>query len=315
MNEGNDTSKFQLSGDDEAPETILQDELQELKIEKLGHRVTLLTILIPCMIGVIMVIAYLDIKDRVTRSQDTGAIGVEKLSKDLESKFSSLSLEQAKIKDIQANKIPELEKSAAFLQSKLKNLQTSINKMATATIDRDELTRIVDTLNQKVNEIPQALSSDVQSIVSDIESLAAADSQIAADTQQVREDLQTFSDNIANLQAGIDVLEKEMASLAETAIDKGELELALKLKEIGYRQTLLEKTTPMEKEIQALKNEIEALQKGQTTSSAAPPSTNTPPASVQKKTPQQPVVTKPAPASESTPEPPASGSIVEQTIE
>ena len=71
MIEENSNSRFQFSADDDEPEAIVQDELRELKIEKLGQRVTLLTILIPCMIGVILVITYLDIKDRVTRSYDT----------------------------------------------------------------------------------------------------------------------------------------------------------------------------------------------------------------------------------------------------
>ncbi len=164
MIEENDNSRFQFSANEDEPEVIHQNELRELKIEKLGQRVTLLTFLIPCMIGIILVITYLDIKDRVTRSHDTGAIGVQKLSKDLVSKFSSLSLEQAKIKDIQAKKLPELEKSAAFLKSRITKLQKSMDQMTASTISRDELTRVAETLTNRVADIPQGLQSDFETL-------------------------------------------------------------------------------------------------------------------------------------------------------
>ena len=196
MIEENDNARFQFSADEDEPEAILQDELRELKIEKLGQRVTLLTILIPCMIGVILVITYLDIKDRVTRSYDTGAIGVQKLSKDLASKFSSLSLEQAKIKDIQAKKLPELEKSAAFLKSRLTKLQESMTQITASAVNRDELTRVAKTLTDKVADIPQDLKPD-------FEALALVDDQIVEDSRQMSTDIKTLSDSMAEIDTRI----------------------------------------------------------------------------------------------------------------
>jgi len=317
--EENNSPKFHFSGDDEAPEAIRQDELREMKIEKLGQRVTLLTVLIPCMIGVIMVIAYLDIKDRVTRSHDTGTIGVQKLSKDLASKFSSLSLEQAKIKDLQAKKLPELEKSAAFLKSKLSKVQKSLTQMSQSMVNRDELTRVVENLNQKVNEIPESLSSDLDALASDLGTLAAADDQIMAEGNQRSIAIKSLSDGLAQTQVGIDTLRQEITNFAEHAIDKGELELALKLKEIAYRQLLLDKTTQMEKELQSLRKEIKILQESGTPSSGEAPAGQTVPPAVKKPTPQatvqQPSDSKPAATSNSQPTNTEPGAIVEQTIE
>ena len=253
MIEENDNSRFQFSADEDEPEAILQDELRELKIEKLGHRVTLLTILIPCMIGVILVITYLDIKDRVTRSYDTGAIGVQKLSKDLASKFSSLSLEQAKINDILAKKLPELDKSAAFLKSRLTKLQKSMSKMTASTINRDELTRVTENLTNKVADIPQSMKPS-------FEALALADNRIVEDARRTSDDIKTLSDSMAEIDTRINTIRKELETVSEKTIDKDELELTLKLKEIGYRQALLDKTALLEKEIQAIREEIKGIQ-------------------------------------------------------
>lgn len=293
----NDNSRFQFSANEDEPEVIHQNELRELKIEKLGQRVTLLTFLIPCMIGIILVITYLDIKDRVTRSHDTGAIGVEKLSKDLASKFSSLSLEQAKIKDIQAKKLPALEKSAAFLKSRITKLQKSMDQMTASTISRDELTRVAETLTNRVADIPQGLQSD-------FETLALADDRIVEDTRRISSDIKTLSDNMAEIDTRINIIRKEIETVSDKSIDKDDLELSLKLKEIGYRQSLLDKTAILEKEIQAIRKEVKGLKKVNSGSSNIAPATQ----------PSSPVSQKPA---SETKKPTAieSDGIVEQTIE
>lgn len=312
MIEENDNSRFQFSADEEEPEAILQDELRELKIEKLGQRVTLLTILIPCMIGIILVITYLDIKDRVTRSYDTGAIGVQKLSKDLASKFSSLSLEQAKIKDIQANKLPELEKSAAFLKSRLTKLQESMTQLSASTISKDELTRVTKTLTKNIADIPQSLKPE-------FEALALTNDRLSEDYRKLSSDIKVLSEGMAEINIRISTISKEIETIGEKSIDRDELELALKLKEIGYRQSLLDKTALLEKEIQTLRKELKDLQKSNSGSSTMAPATQSP-SPVSQKPVSENETQKPATGkSESRLEPkPAtgeSGNIVEQTIE
>jgi len=302
--EENNNSRFQFRADEDEPEAILQDELRELKIEKLGHRVTLLTILIPCMIGVILVITYLDIKDRVTRSYDTGAIGVQKLSKDLASKFSSLSLEQAKINDIQAKTIPELEKSAAFLKSRITKLQKSMSQVTASTISRDELTRVAENLSNKITDIPQELKPD-------FDALTRADEQMAEDTQRMSDELKLLSDSMAEIDNRLASIRKKIETVGENTVKRDELELALKLKEIGYRQSLLDKTAILEKDIQALRKEVKDLKKSNISSSNAAPTTPPP----------LPISQKPASGNESTkpagdkPVTMESGGIVEQTID
>ncbi len=310
---------FKISGNDE-PEDIRQDELRDLKMEKLGHRVTLLTVLIPCMIGVIGVIAYLDIKDRVTRSYDTGAIGVQKLSKDLDSKFSSLSLEQAKIKDIHSKKLPQLEKDAAFLRSKLTKLQKSMTQMSQSMINRDELGRVVDNLVQKVNDaMPEGITTDVENLKSDLGSLREVDDKIVADGNQRQATMASLSNSLTEIKTDMDAIRQDIAGLGESAIDRGELELALKLKEIGYRQLLLDKTNQLEQEIQILGKKIDKLKAGQKASAGTvspKPASQSPTPKPVKPKPEQPAPqSQPGTPSNEKPANAEPGAIEEQTIE
>ena len=61
MTDDHTSKTFKIGGEDQEVDEVMQNELQELKIEKLSQWVLLLTVLIPCMIGVILVISYLDI--------------------------------------------------------------------------------------------------------------------------------------------------------------------------------------------------------------------------------------------------------------
>ncbi len=310
---------FKISGNDE-PENIRQDELRDLKMEKLGHRVTLLTVLIPCMIGVIGVIAYLDIKDRVSRTHDTGAIGVQKLSKDLASKFSSLSLEQAKINDIHAKKLPQLEKDAAFLRSKLTNLQKSMTQMSQSMINRDELGRVVDNLVQKVNEaMPEGITTDLENLKTGLSSLHELNDKIVAGGNQRQATLASFTNSLSEIKTDMDTIRQDIASLGDSAIDKGELELALKLKEIGYRQLLLDKTKQLQQEIQLLDKRIQKIAADQKPSSGAAspkPSSQSSASKPVKLKPEQPAPqSKPGTSSAEKPANVEPGGIVEQTIE
>ena len=232
-------STFQFGNDEESPETIFQEELQELKIEKLSNRVTLLIILIPFMIGIIIVIAYLDIKNRVTRTHNTEATSIERISKDLETKFSFLSLEQAKIKDIHSKKMPLFEKSIAFLQS-----------------GREEMSQAIESLNGKNQEL-----SD--SMMVEIETLKDIGNQMGKDVEDVSNNLYARTEFLTKMKGGLDIIKADISNLSEEKIGKKELNLALKLKEISNRQELLEIKTTLDKRIDNLKRQPNNLQASQ----------------------------------------------------
>ena len=87
--------EFKMRMDNGETESLFAEERSDLRLEKLTQKVTIISILLPVLIGVILVISYLDIKSRVTTVQDTGESGVQSLSQNLESRFSSLSVKFA----------------------------------------------------------------------------------------------------------------------------------------------------------------------------------------------------------------------------
>ena len=86
-------TSFKFEGDDEADseQTVFEDDAKDRRLEKLSHRVTIITILLPVLIGVIFYITYRDVTSRVDQSQDVGAMEIQNLTSQLEENFGALS--------------------------------------------------------------------------------------------------------------------------------------------------------------------------------------------------------------------------------
>ena len=76
--------EFKFSADDQDPEAFYQEELKDLRVEKLSQRVTLLSILLPIIIAIAIFFAYRDLTGRVSRTQDAGAMEVQRISRQLD---------------------------------------------------------------------------------------------------------------------------------------------------------------------------------------------------------------------------------------
>ena len=179
-----------------------------------------------------------------------------------------------------------------------------MSQVTASTISRDELTRVAKNLSNKIADIPQDLKPD-------FEALTLVDDQIIEDAGKMSYDLKMWSDSMTDIDSRLDTIRKGIETVSENAIDKGDLELALKLKEIGYRQSLLDKTAKLEKDIQAIRKEIKGLKTSSSGSSNAAPAAQ-PSSTVSPKPASENATAKPAGDKPSTVE---SGGLVEQTIE
>ena len=76
---------FKFEGDEEpeSEQAVFQEDAKDRKVEKLSHRVTIISILIPVLVGAIFYIAYRDITSRVSQNQDVGAMEIQNLSSQL----------------------------------------------------------------------------------------------------------------------------------------------------------------------------------------------------------------------------------------
>ena len=71
---------FNDNQDEDYAGELYRQEMKDLRVEKINQRVTIITVLIPCLIGIVLYIAYRDITGRVSESEFTGSKEVRALS-------------------------------------------------------------------------------------------------------------------------------------------------------------------------------------------------------------------------------------------
>ena len=76
--------EFRFNADDQEPDELYHEEMKDLRVEKLNQRITLITILLPCLIAVAIYFGYRDLTSRVLQDRDSGNLEVQKLSLQIE---------------------------------------------------------------------------------------------------------------------------------------------------------------------------------------------------------------------------------------
>ncbi len=240
-----DDVQFKLRMDDEVETEDIAAQVGDLRLEKLSHRITLISILIPVLIVVILVMAYLDIKRRVVQTEDTGQLTAQTLSQDLESRFSNLSLGQAMIEEKLARLTDQTEQSIVKVQVNLKNLDDGLQKSNQSMASRKDVNRTTGKMEASIANVGQA-----------VEELTRQQSELSASVQTRLEQLDE-----ALSQAGqrTDQMEEKLSSVEQTKMDKAAMDLALKLEMLKLKRELMVGMDDLQARFKALEAKLDRL--------------------------------------------------------
>lgn len=119
FNSGEESLK---NSDSQVSASIYHEEINSLNIDKLSNRVTIISIIIPCLIGAILVFAYLDMKERVFDVDVTKQSQVDRISQQLEEKLNALDVKIAKNRFDLDNNLPEFDKKNISLEGQITKL-------------------------------------------------------------------------------------------------------------------------------------------------------------------------------------------------
>ncbi|MDF1592631.1 MAG: hypothetical protein P1P89_14035 [Desulfobacterales bacterium] len=275
----NGSPKFKIRFDDEGPfdpkgpEPPLQEKVENLRLNKLNRRINLFAVLVPCLLAFILVFGYFDIRKKFDNIHISESSDVQALSKDLDSKFSSLSIRQAKIESLLNEKISAMEKTAARLEQNLEQTEKALAGVRSSTPDKQELAGIIAEMDKTLEPIHtdlKKLSSEIKKISSEGKSL-----QDKLDKQSG-----TLATAVGSLQKEISVLKADTAALGSTRVDKKTFDLTSRHQEKFYQQKINDLEKSLSEKIGVLRNQIKALedkQKKSTAAVTAPPALSAPP--------------------------------------
>jgi chromosome segregation ATPase len=288
MKERNETSRFTMRDNEAEPDSIYTSDAENLRIEKLSSRITVVAVLIPCLLAVILIVVYLDLKNRVANTHSTGSMGVQNLSKDLESRFSNLSLKLAKIEDQLKGQTETLEATTASLQVNLKKATTDLKRLSDGKPDKKALA----TLSKNTQASIEALQKDLNDLNA---AFGKFDEELASQ-------IMLMAAGLKKDQARLAAVEKKSTQLDAEKLSKSSMDLAIGLERLALQEMVKERIRALEKKLTDLNRKIDVIDKRLKTqaqkSSPVPSTASTP---------------KPSPPPSDTPA--ETSKLVEQTIE
>lgn len=252
---------FKFNGDEEPkpePEdTIYEEESRDRRIEKIGHRVTIISILIPVLLGVVFYITYRDITSRVSQNQDTEAMEIQNLSTQVREQSEALSKKYGELETSLAQKLAALEKVDKSMKDNLKKAQDMVTEINATKVDKKEQQDAIAKIDTALGPIRKELESfgpmrkELETLApmrKELETLAPMRKQLEAldpmrnELNTVKAELRSLDKNtqqrLSALSANLDEALKDLtrtqseiqsnvSKLSEQKLDKDTLELEL----------------------------------------------------------------------------------------
>jgi chromosome segregation ATPase len=242
-----DASDLPLEDPDKtAPSDLFQKDRNSLKIDRLSTRLTIVTILLPILFGVMLLFIYLDLKDQVTGMDTVKDSQVDHLTRQVEEKMNALDIRIAKNRFDLDEKLPALEKKSDSLAQQLAQLRSA--KADIQALD-DGFKKLETRLSRQDRRIQNNADQD-QVNLAELERInATLQETVAENRNQFGKEVQTLKQELSSLQA----LEKEVTSLQTL-----KQELAAIQSRLNDQQTALQS---LEKIADPLKKQISDLEK------------------------------------------------------
>jgi len=262
-------SSFKFNGDDdEEPDSrqnIYQEEAKDRRVEKLSHRVTIISILIPVLIGVIFYITYREITGRVSQTQDTEAMEIQNLSARLQENFTKLSEKYSALETALTEKLAALEKVDKSMKGNLKQAEDTLAKINATKADKKEHQDAIAKIDSALNPIRQELKT-ITSVTTDLQ----------AQNNDLKQQLAALSANLTRLSASTEKTLKESATihskeltaiqsdlslLSDRKMDKDTLDLELLKARKQFQRDLDVTKSAIDKRLASILRKIKDLEK------------------------------------------------------
>ncbi len=252
-------SKFKFNGEDEpeSEQTLYQDEAKDRRVEKLSHRVTIISILIPVLIGVVFYIAYRDITSRVSQSQDTEAMEIQNLSTQLQDKFDELSTKYGQLEASLVQKLAALEKVDKAMKANLKKAENTVSKINATKADKKDQQDAIAKIDTALSPIRKELK-DISTMRNDLKAVTVELQSLDTDVQQK---LTTISANVDKSLQNLTKIQSDMSALSNQKLDNDTLQLELLKAKKSYQKELDLTKTALDKRLSSILRKIRDLEK------------------------------------------------------
>jgi len=231
------TPEFKMRLDGETPESGFQQEVDDLRISKLSQRVTLISILIPCLFLAIVLFLYIDAKKEVTATFHTGSKEIQSLSQKIEFQFSEMMVKNQQREEEFKQKIDALEKTLGELTKKVDENSKTMKRIDESKASKTSVSSSVTKLNTTLD----SLNAEFESLSNEIKTLGK---NLAGETASLKENLNSQNKKMEILQVNQSNLRKELQGVISDHKKSIQKEIEDRLASIQQRINMLEGEKP-----------------------------------------------------------------------
>jgi len=280
-----DIFRFQLG--EEKPEPPAVDESLQRRVHKLSQRMSFLTLMLPCLIALVIYVAYRDLNLRVAQTQHSELQSVDRIAADLEQKSAALLARVSELEASVGAKLDEVSKSVFALQEGIKKAEAAIERHNTDKADKKEL----EASAARVDAALAVMTKDVQGLTREVQGLAPFREELGS-ASALRNDLNTVSARLQKLEnsLGKDLtglagymdrnkaefaqIKTEIAKLQSSKIGEESIELEILKAKKSYQAALDQEMARIEKTLSTIQRRLDQIERA----FAAPAARGTAPA-------------------------------------
>lgn len=265
--------RFRFEPGDEETEPAVQDEELKKRLNRLSQRMSFLTLLLPCLLAVVVYVAYHDLTQRLIRTQTSEIHSVERLAQDIEQRMASLT---ARLGDFETalGRLGDLPNRLQALQEELRKGETAMEKNVIAKADKKEIEELVNRHQAAL----ASLGRDVQTLAKEVQALAPLREELGSGAA-LRGDVQALSARLQKLEnslgkdltglagymertkSDLEKIKSEVNGLQARKLDREAAELeVLKAKRL-YQLALDQEIGRVDKALNAFQRRLEQLEK------------------------------------------------------
>ncbi|MCD4744157.1 MAG: hypothetical protein K8R67_16980 [Desulfobacteraceae bacterium] len=193
-------------------------EINTLRIDKLSNRITIISIIIPCIIGAILIFGYFDMQETVIDVNNEKQTKILEITKQFEKRTNALDVQLAKIQSMLETTLPGINK-------KITKLEGSLAKLSSQKADKKKTGKDIAKLNSVTSKNKTALGKTEkeikknQSLINDTKTkletnIADIDKKLNAESLLISE----YENSVATTSKNLSILEKRYNEFKKNAL-------------------------------------------------------------------------------------------------
>lgn len=254
------------------------EPIASLHLKKTDARMTRLTLFLLLFMVAIAGLVYFDLKKRITDSQMAGLTEVNTLSKELETRFSNLSIKQAGLEQAANQATEGLNKAAESLKKQIQSVDqkwrgaSAGNKDALAALQKNSssIDNNIKSLRTSLEALDKEINGQIKTLRGDLKKRS---DKLSKRLDAAADDIASAKELAPRTAAKLNSMQAKVTQMADAQIDQKKLDIMLLNEKVAYQEQLRKMQAKFNRQLAEMANRIASLEQAakRVRTSPAPP--------------------------------------------